>query len=262
MVDLRTFRHTAPDPARPQEPHRMTRTRGPLRALIPALVVAAIVAACGGATPPPQATQAAAPADPVCPSEGNTCVGPLTPGPHTSISFQPQLRYTVPAGWRNDADRTSSYELRPAGFQNGGLFLFTNVAIASQDEACTRVPATDIGRSADEFVAWIAERDGLSTTRPLPVSVGGLDGLMIEVALAADWTFSCPFAQGIPSMPLFTSLDPNGVYWAIAGSERLRLYVLRGPEGIVLIDIDAFIGADFADLLAQATPVVQSFEFR
>jgi hypothetical protein len=240
----------------------MTRTRRQIRALLPALLVAAMVAACGSSAAPPQPTQAPAPSDPTCPSQGNTCIGPLSPGPHTSISLRPGLRYTVPAGWRNDADRPTSFELRPDGFRNGGLFLFRDVTVASQDEACTRVPEPDVGRTADEFVAWLVAREGLVVTRPVPVSVGGLSGQMVDVSLAQDWTFSCPFAQGIPSIPLFTSLDPGGVYWAIAGSERMRLYVLRVDDGILLIDIDAFIGADFPELLAQAAPVVQSFEFR
>ena len=48
----------------------------------------------------------------------------------------------------------------------------------------------------------------------------------------------------------------------VAGNERLRLSLLDVPGGgTVVVDIDAFDGTLMDDLLAAATPIVQSLSF-
>jgi hypothetical protein len=50
--------------------------------------------------------------------------------------------------------------------------------------------------------------------------------------------------------------------WVAAGNERLRLSLLDVPGGgTVVVDIDAFDGTLFDELLVAATPIVQSLEF-
>lgn len=224
------------------------------------LVVALITAGCSGAaTPGPQAS--ATPDLGPCPADAGTCVGPLSPGDHASRSFVPTFGYTVPSGWRNDADLPGYFYLRPVGFDQGGIYLFRDIAIASQDPACPMVAADDIGRTAKDIVDWIAAAPGLAASRPEAVEVGGLDGWTTEVSLASDWTTACPFADGIPSHPLFVTGD--GIYWAIAGSERLRLTIADlAAGGTVTVDVDAFFGADYPALATAAAPIVRSIEFR
>ena len=224
------------------------------------LVLGALVAACsGGAAPTPAPSQA--PDLQACPPTGGTCVGPLVPGQHVSRSFAPQFAYEVPSGWRNDTDLPGNYYLRPVGFDSGGIYFFRDMQIASQDPSCQRVAATDIGTSAKELVDWMAAAPGLQASRPEAVDIGGLDGWRVEVALATDWSAACPFADGIPSHPLF--LAEGGIYWAIADTERLQMTIADLPEGgTVAVDVDAFFGADYQALRQAADPIVRSIEFR
>ncbi len=93
------------------------------------------------------------------------------------------------------------------------------------------------------------------------VTVGGLRGVELDLALNTGWTASCPFANGVPTVPLFVGGDGN-LRWVAAGNERLRLSLLDVPGGgTVVVDIDAFDGTLFDELLVAATPIVQSLEF-
>ncbi|HSG85083.1 MAG TPA: hypothetical protein VLA23_01995 [Candidatus Limnocylindrales bacterium] len=237
---------------------RSARLTVPLLAL--ALALAAVVAGCAGATATPPPPSRGPDLEP-CPPTGGTCVGPLVPGDHVSRSFVPQFAYDVPSGWRNDTDLPGNYYLRPVGFDVGGIYFFRDMAIASQDPTCPRIAATGIGTSAKEIVDWIAAAPGLQASRPESVDLGGLDAWRVEVALAADWTFACPFADGIPSHPLFVA--ESGIYWAMADTEQLQLTIADLPEGgTVAVDIDAFFGADYQALRQAADPIVRSIEFR
>jgi hypothetical protein len=233
-------------------------------ALVAGLVLGLVVAGCAGGVPPagdPTPAPSASAAG-ICPPGGGTCIGSLTPGPHSSISFKPTIGYTTPPGWRNDADLPGHFHLRPEGFDRGGIYVFRDPRIASQDETCQRTADPTPGSSVTELVTWMTGREGLRTTQPLPVTLGGLRGQMLEVSLEPDWTFSCPFADGIPTIPLIVS-EQAGLYWAVAGTERLRLYLLQLPDGgTVVVDIDAFYGPDYPELLAESLPIVESFEFR
>jgi hypothetical protein len=223
-------------------------------------VLAGVAAACTGAATPTPAPSRAPDLQP-CPATGGTCVGPLVPGDHVSRSFQPPFGYEVPSGWRNDTDLPGNYYLRPVSFDAGGIYLFRDLRIASQDAGCPQVAATDIGTSAKELVDWMTAAPGLQVSRPEAVDIGGLDGWRVEVSLATDWTAACPFADGIPSHPFFVTED--GIYWAIADTERLQMTIADLPEGgTVAVDVDAFFGADYQALRQAADPIVRSIEFR
>ncbi len=93
------------------------------------------------------------------------------------------------------------------------------------------------------------------------MTVGGLRGTELDVAIASGWKASCPFANGLPTVPLFVGSDGQ-LRWVIAGSERLRLDLLDVPGGgTVVVDTDTFDGTLWDQLLAVATPIVQSFRF-
>ena len=100
----------------------------------------------------------------------------------------------------------------------------------------------------------------VGSAAPVLVDVGGLRGVGVDIAIAAGWTQSCSFANGVPTVPLLT--DGAGLRWVIAGSERLRLYVLDVPDGgTVIVDLDAFDGDLYDSLLRVGAPIVKSLEF-
>jgi hypothetical protein len=215
-----------------------------VRRMLTLLVTAMIAAACSGSTP------TASPA-----------ASALPPGTYTSKVFGPQVTFTVPAGWAVPTDSTTYFQLAPAGSDVVGIHLFRDPVAASQDPACPESSEPGVGRTALELSTWIRGRPGLTVSAPKLVTVGGLHGTELGLAIADGWTASCSFANGLPTVPLF--VGANGEYrWVVAGSERLRLDLLDVPGGgTLVVDVDAFDGSFYADLVAAATPIVASLRF-
>lgn len=185
----------------------------------------------------------------------------LAAGTYTSRSFQPPVTFTVPGGWTNPEDQPAFFSLQPAANRQAGIYLFRDPQPASQDPTCPMTAEPGVGSTSLALVAWIRALDGLVVSAPRLVTVGGLRGTEIDVNLEPDWTASCPFAGGLPTVPLFIG-SAGTVRWVVVGSERLRLSILDVPGGgTVVVDIDAFVGSDWDQLLAEAIPIVAGLSF-
>jgi hypothetical protein len=185
----------------------------------------------------------------------------LAAGTYTSGAFQPQVTYTIPDGWWNPSDGAAFFSLQPVTSDLVGIHLFRDPLPASQDPTCPTAAEPGVASTSLALAAWIRSLPGLIVSNPRLVEVGGLRGTEIDVAIRSDWTQSCPFANGLPTVPLFVGSDGQ-LRWVVAGSERLRLSLLDVPGGgTVVVDIDAFDGSLWEDLLAAATPIVRSFVF-
>lgn len=216
-----------------------------------AIVLATLVAGCGlGGTPEPTAP-------PATPAPTG-----LTAGDYTTASFRPPVTASLPDGWRIAADEADYAALGPATSDVVGIHLFRSPLPASQASDCPQEAVPDVGPTAADLVAWIRGRPGLVTSEPQPVSIGGLSGLMLDAGIVSGWSPSCPFANGLPTVPLFVSATPGNYRWVVAGSERLRLYVFDVPgDGTVVVDIDDFDGSFMDSFLPEATPIVESLRF-
>jgi hypothetical protein len=226
-------------------------TRLPVAALLGALV-AGLVAGCAGtsreATPVP--TPALTPAPSALPA-----------GTYTSAAFRPAVTYTVPAGWRIVSDSADYFALQPVGSEVTGIHLFRDPLAASQDAACPTIAEPGVGKLSLELATWIRGLRGIIASSPRIVTVGGLRGVELDLALNTGWTASCPFAEGVPTVPLFVGAD-GSLRWVVAGNERLRVDLLDVPGGgTVVVDVDAFDGTLMDGLLAAAAPILQSFSF-
>ena len=221
-----------------------------MRRVVLSMLLVALVAGCAGT---PAGGGSGSGASPVASA--------LPPGTYTSRAFKPAVTYTLPEGWQNPDDLADHLALIPAGSQVAGIFLFRDPRAMSQDPTCPTKPEPGVGGLSTELVAWIRSRPGLVVSDLKMVTVGGLRGVEIEVAIADGWTPSCPFANGLPAVPLFVG-STGSLRWVVAGSERLRLDILDAPGGgTIVVDVDAFDGSLFADLVAAAAPIVRSFAF-
>lgn len=211
------------------------------------LVAVALLAGCGpGAAPTATSTPRAA----------------IPAGTYTSSAFRPPITYTLPDGWLI-ADNAADYvALEPVTSDAIGIRVFRSPRAASQDPACPVTAAPRVGTTAKGLVDWIQARPGLVAGDAVPVTLGGLAGLRVDLAIVAGWTPSCPFANGIPTVAPFVGATDASFRWVIAGSERLRLTVLDVPgAGTVVVDIDAFDGSLMDGLLPAAAPIVGSLKF-
>ena len=186
----------------------------------------------------------------------------LPAGTYATKTFQPQLTFTIPAGWAINADAARYFELRPAISDLVGIYAFRAPQPASQDKACPSTPVSGVATTSTALSTWIRGLPGLDVAAPRLVTVGGLRGVELDVQIAAGWTASCPYANGLPTVALFVGPDPD-FRWTVAGTERLRLDILDAPDGTtVVVDVDAFDGALMTDLLAAAQPIVRSMAFK
>jgi len=186
----------------------------------------------------------------------------LEPGTYRSQSFQPQVTFTLPAGWWLPADTPDYLGLQPVSNDLIGVHLFRDPLPGSQDQSCPISPEPGVGTAALAIVTWVRGLPGLVTSTPRPVTVGGLTGIELDLAIAEGWTPSCPFANGLPTVPLFVGQTGESFRWVIAGSERLRLSLFDLPGGgTLVVDVDAYDGSYMDGLLTMATPIVASLEF-
>jgi hypothetical protein len=186
----------------------------------------------------------------------------LAAGTYTSNAFQPPVTFTLPGGWWIPSDSANYLGLQPVTSDAIGVHLFRDPLAASQDLACPSSAEPGVGGLSTELATWIRGLEGLEVSTPRMATVGDLRGVELDIAIAADWAASCPFANGLPTVPLF--VGPNdGLRWVVAGNERLRLWLLDVPGGgTVVVDIDAFDGSLMDSLLVEAAPIVRSFGFQ
>jgi hypothetical protein len=183
----------------------------------------------------------------------------VSPTPVSGLTgvFEAPFTYTLPPGWTvSNGDwwfRLSPPEV-PEGW--GAFYVFSSFVPARSD--CSDRPERGVGRSSDAMTSWLSTHRALEATTPREVTLGGATGSWVDVQLAGDWDYTC--AGG--GLTLFTGEPDNDLgWWSIGPMEKIRFYVLDLPAGdtvTIVISTDAMY---FDDVIDQAAPVVESFEF-
>jgi len=213
-----------------------------------------------------------------CADPDSWCLGPLEAGRYASQFFDPfvpagvdpkprfgALTYEVPDGWANLDDWPRSYRLTRLDAPDGsGIFLFSDVLAVAAADPCGSAPDPNVDGAATAIANWLSQAPGVIATSPIEVSVGGLDGWRLDLAMEPSWTASCPFSNGEPFRALFTNADPGeGFHWGLRRATHMRLYVLDLGDGRALvIDIESPDTETHAAVLDEATAIVESFGFK
>lgn len=211
----------------------------------------------GGAASPSASAPASPSASAVFPqwyttSESSAAAGILPAGNATSRAFAPRVTFTVPEGWVNDLDVTIGYGLFPdikaneaeyakSGEIAQGIFL---VSVENPYFFCKAWEPTQ--GTAAERGAFLVASDAFVVSEPVDVTIGGLTGKQLDVRLDPDRpTATCPGDS--PPVDL--------------GDQRTRVTYLDKPSGIIAISVNSKYSADHDAFLADAMPIVESFEF-
>ena len=203
----------------------------------------------------------------LCPSRVlGSCRGPLTPGTYRANEFETPFSYTVPEGWANYEDLPGNFLLLPPGEELAGvnndtsefIGLYDGVAPASAN--CDEVREPGIGVTPEAMATWYASHPGLSTSEAQSVSIGGLEGLVIDLDLADDHAATCPYAHaGEPLVPLLIGNGPAGLHHLLNASFTTRLYLLTAPGGeTIAIEV---VDHDGRMTLEELSAVVEMIEF-
>ena len=201
-----------------------------------------------------------------CPNpDGGTCRGALKAGTYTSSSFVPALTYTVPDGWQNLEDLDGSFVLLPPGgsieeyykAKGDGITLLSDAYAAR--ESCDFGPAAGVTRTPDGIVGYLRQRPSLHISEPQPVTVGGLTGLVVDMALVPENALAC-LAPDRWDPAIFAQAGQQGVVAGPGENELLRLYLLDRSGKVTTVALDAYGGAQ-DPLLRYLTTIVDSISF-
>jgi hypothetical protein len=182
-------------------------------------------------------------------------------GKHVSALFGVPLTYEVPAGWSNHADSPGEYVIYAPGSAaaatEGGArdWIAFLVNVTFNPEGCPPQPAFDEGATAADIADWMAARANLVTTTPEPVSVGGLDGLVLDVRLSDDAPVEC-FTE--PGVFLVHGLGASEGYdQGIGPGVAMRFYFFDHGDEVLMIEVDDVSGGDRLDEFSAVLDTVQ-----
>jgi hypothetical protein len=241
---------SAPGVARQWKERPVNRALG----LVAAVATIAIVAVIGYAIfAPPGSGPGGAPTPSPTPTAiaSPSRIGPLAPGAYHSVTFKPELRFEVPAGWSNTADDRDGYALERSGTAvrvTGGRVLGNNA------NDCEGLFDQNAPTSVDGTVAALATDPRFTLDTHQPITVGALSGQLLDIHLAATWTGTCNFSAGKPAAILLTAANPPGPVISLVGDERMRLILLDSAEGLISIGVEP-------SLTPEAQALIDTFEF-
>jgi hypothetical protein len=171
----------------------------------------------------------------------------------------------VPLGWTNYTDHPGVFGLVPPGSDWDAVdigqadYILAETHIATSREGCADGPSRI--RTPAAFAQWLAQEPGLQTTKPAPVTVGGLSGLVVDIRMRKDWKKTCKWSHGLPAAQVLWGLPPTPkelAHGMIPQPMVMRLYLLAYRGGTLGIEIDEVRGSS---RLAAYSAVVNSFRF-
>jgi len=234
-----------------------------------ALVLMLSVACSSEEDPPPETPSVSAPAEVHVLAEADCphydCQGPLEPGQYHATYFDPTMAFAIATpGWT--WSYTGSLQMFASdeaaeGYGSDEINLFLDPVIAAQD--CKDGPEPGVERSVDDLVAWLQAAPGLTTSDGTPVTVGGLDGVRVDLQVAPAWKKDCFFSDGNPVVPLiYSSAFPGGYNWAISPPMSMRWYILGAGNRVLIVDIeDNPKGLSRDELFRSGDEIVETFVF-
>ena len=188
----------------------------------------------------------------------------LDPGDYTSQVFETPVTFKVPEGWKIFEDEPGQFGL--ARMANDGPPLLIMRDIDAAAAGCQGKAEPGVGRDAADLAQWLASREGLVTTEPVAVTIGGLAGYMVDVNLDPSWTTACPGIGDGPTVMTIVGSAPlsGGVLWGPEREGMQRMWFLDLPsvkDGNIVVMGDVCCGVDQGDQLGADQQVVDSLSF-
>jgi hypothetical protein len=240
-----------------------------------AVALVALLAGCSSPTSGATAGSAAPVAEsgspsteqPPCPNpHGGDCLGRLAAGEYETTLFSPRITYTAPDGWTNLEDLPGNFQMAMQADEEGQdtprggsyLGIYRNVRAPALN--CREAWEQGVGWTPAELAAWYQTVPGLITSEPLPVTVGGFDGLQIDLALEPG-VEACSF-DGNTGIPMIMGDGVSSLHHVVLEEMDVRLVLLEWGEGNVTLEITNVREQHSAEeFRSQLQPIIDSLVF-
>jgi hypothetical protein len=176
------------------------------------------------------------------------------------VSFSPAITYTVPAGWTNGEDLPGNVLLQLQDDNRYiGIYRDTNAPYK-----CEEHPDPDVRQTVSDYTRWLRRHPLLHVTKPRPVAVGGLHGVVMDISKAPGTKgkgCTVDTLEGIVPF-IIGGRGPARLHHVILDTPgwKERLYLLRYRGGNVAIEISPE-GDSLVEYLEEVTPILQSLRF-
>ena len=160
-----------------------------------------------------------------------TCA--LAPGTYSAAPFAPVFRFTIGAGWTNYLAGINAGQLIQKA-SPGSLSFGWATGMVAED-------GTQVGKTTDALLAYLAARPGITMSPATPVTIGGKPGRSI------DFTVSQDFLMRVGKSG--TSFGPG---------EKVRANVVDVDGVIVLIALESYTPKSFATDMTAMQPILDS----
>ena len=183
----------------------------------------------------------------------------LRPGTYRSEEFKPSLSFHVGKGW-SSSPLESSDALQIAWGQTAGLG-FLNVQEVYKP---TRTGTPNVVDASKDMVGWQQQHPYLQTSKPEPVTVGGVKGLQFDVVvgdLPQTYIPVCTSMVGNPNcVDLFRLSTGDTIF--LAEGEKMFVIVLEDVEGETVTIGFFSLASEFGEFVPEAQKGIDTVKWR
>ena len=183
----------------------------------------------------------------------------LRPGTYRSEEFKPSLSFHVGKGWSSTPFEEASDALQITRGQTAGLG-FANV----QEVYKPTRTVSQIVDAPKDMVGWFQQHPYLQTSKPEPVTVGGVKGLQFEVVVGDRPQYYIPTCTSIIGNPNCVDLFrlSTGEPILLVEGDKAGIIVLEDVEGKTVTIGFVSPASEFGEHAPEAQKVLESVEWR
>jgi hypothetical protein len=183
----------------------------------------------------------------------------LRPGTYRSEEFKPSLSFHVGKGWSN-APPEAPDALFLARGQTAGLG-FANVQEVYKP---TKTGNQNVVDAPKNIAGWLQQHPYLQTSKPEPVTVGGVKGLQFDVVVGDRPQYYIPTCTSMVGTPNCVDLFRlrTGEPILLVEGDKAGVIVLEDVEGETVTIGFVSPASEFGELAPEAQKVLDSVEWR
>ena len=184
----------------------------------------------------------------------------LRPGTYRSEEFKPSLSFRVGKGWSSSPLEEASDVLQIARGQTAGI-TFLN---AQEVYKPTTTGTPYVVDAPEDMVGWLQQHPYLQTSKPEPVTVGGVKGLQFDVVLGElpqNYIGTCTAIVGNPNCVDLFRLSTGEPILLVEG-DKAGVIVLEDVEGETVTIGFVSPASEFEEFVPEAQKVIDTVKWR